>query len=80
MSIAEADRHFAYALGAERPEQAWILSDRDVWYANPFYHGEPVPHPYEDDELYYYGEGEITETDLINSAPFYFRDSDEIPY
>lgn len=41
----EADREYAYNVGREYPERAWILSDRDVWYANPFYHGPAVPHP-----------------------------------
>ena len=29
----------------ERPDQAWVLTDRDVWHANPFYVGPPQPHP-----------------------------------
>jgi hypothetical protein len=45
MSIADEDREFASRKGAEHPEQAWILSDRDVWYANPAYTGPRVPHP-----------------------------------
>jgi hypothetical protein len=32
-------------VGAEREDQAWILSDRDVWYPNPYYKGPPVKHP-----------------------------------
>ena len=43
--IAEADRLYALALGIENRDRAWVLSDRDVWYANPFYSGPPVPHP-----------------------------------
>jgi hypothetical protein len=27
------------------PDDAWILSDRDVWYAICHYVGPPVPHP-----------------------------------
>lgn len=49
-SEAEWDREGAYERGARRPEQAWILSSRDVWYANPFYSGPPVPHPESDYE------------------------------
>lgn len=44
-SEAEIDRAAAMEGGAFHPEYAWILSDRDVWYANPWYSGPPVPHP-----------------------------------
>lgn len=33
----------------ENTGDAWVLTDRDVWHANPFYTGPEVPHP-EDDE------------------------------
>lgn len=46
---AEADREYATNVGRARPDVAWILSDRDVWYANPFYTGPRVPHPEDDD-------------------------------
>jgi hypothetical protein len=50
---AEADREYARNKGMDHPEQAWILSDRDVWYPNPSYRGPRVPHPesYEAEEL-----------------------------
>jgi len=44
---AEADAEYARNVGHDRPEQAWILSDRDCWYRNPFYDGPPQPHPEE---------------------------------
>lgn len=44
-TMAEADREYAYALGSERPDVEWILSDRDAWYRNPFYRGPRTPHP-----------------------------------
>lgn len=44
-SEAEVDQFEARSKGELNPDQAWILSDRDVWYANPFYEGEPQPHP-----------------------------------
>ena len=47
-TTAEADREYADNVGAANPEQAWVLSDRDVWYANPAYHGPAVPHPEDD--------------------------------
>ena len=43
--VAEADRQYAHAVGAERPEREWICSDRDVWYRNPYYTGPVGPHP-----------------------------------
>jgi hypothetical protein len=45
---AEADREWVVNVGRDRPDQAWILSDRDVWHRNPAYSGPPVPHPEED--------------------------------
>lgn len=47
---AEADREYARNVGRMRPESAWILSDRDAWYPNPFYQGPPVRHPEDYDE------------------------------
>lgn len=51
----EADAEYARNVGMNNPERAWILSDRDVWYRNPFYTGPAVPHPedhpYEDDDM-----------------------------
>jgi hypothetical protein len=43
--ISEADRQYAEGYGQDHPEQAWVLSDRDVWYRNPYYNGPAVPHP-----------------------------------
>ena len=44
----DAEREFVAWVGAEDPDDAWILSDRDAWYRNPFYRGPDVPHPEED--------------------------------
>jgi hypothetical protein len=44
-SDADWDREGARERGAGSPELAWILSDRDVWYPNPFYCGPAQPHP-----------------------------------
>lgn len=41
----EAGAEYAFNAGMEQPERAWILSDFDAWYRNPFYNGPPVPHP-----------------------------------
>lgn len=53
---AEADREYAINVGRDNPGQAWILSDRDAWYRNPFYTGPAVPHPEDDSALYDQGD------------------------
>lgn len=40
-----AMQEHAYNAGIDNPNQAWILTPMDAWYANPHYHGEKVPHP-----------------------------------
>jgi hypothetical protein len=47
---ADADREFAHWYGEEHPDQCWILSDRDVWYLNPFYNGPMQAHPEDPEE------------------------------
>lgn len=47
----EADLQEALAVGSERPDLCWILTDRDVWHRNPFYKGQPEPHPDEEEGL-----------------------------
>lgn len=47
-SDADWDRADARQRGEENPDVAWICTDRDVWHANPFYQGPPVPHPEDD--------------------------------
>ena len=42
---ADADRQYAFEKGHDNPQCAWIVSDRDAVYRNPFYKGPPVPHP-----------------------------------
>lgn len=49
---AQADREYATNVGAQRRDQEWILSDRDVWYRNPFYTGAPGRHPDDDSALF----------------------------
>jgi hypothetical protein len=44
-SPAAWDREAAREMGHAEPHRAWILTDRDAWYPNPFYQGPPVPHP-----------------------------------
>lgn len=47
-SIAEWDQEDARDRGYHRQDQQWILSDRDVWYRNPYYHGPEQKHPEEE--------------------------------
>ena len=44
-SDAEIDQEEATWNGYKYPNEAWLLSSRDVWYRNPYYKGKPVPHP-----------------------------------
>jgi hypothetical protein len=48
-SESEWDRAEARELGRERPDLAWVCTDRDVWHRNPYYQGPSVPHPEEAD-------------------------------
>jgi hypothetical protein len=41
----EAELEYVANVGAEQPDRAWIWSDRDAWYRNPYYTGPAVPHP-----------------------------------
>jgi hypothetical protein len=49
---SEAEQEYVLNVGRDRRDVAWILSDRDVWYKNPFYDGPKQPHPedYQGDE------------------------------
>lgn len=40
-----AQREAAYGMGADRPDDQWLLTDRDTWVRNPYYTGEEQPHP-----------------------------------
>ena len=44
----EAMMEMAHTIGSLHPDRAWLLDDRDVWVANPFYSGPPTRHPEED--------------------------------
>lgn len=53
-TMAEADDEYVRNVSHERSDEAWILSDRDVWYRNPAYKGPPVRHPEDDVSDYDY--------------------------
>lgn len=46
----EAVREYTEVVGHEHTDRQWILSPYDSWELNPFYRGEPQPHPECDDE------------------------------
>jgi hypothetical protein len=50
---AELDRYDTYLHATNNgglTDRAWLLSDRDCYYRNPYYSGFPVNHPYDVDE------------------------------
>lgn len=55
----EALVEFAWNAGTDKPEQAWLLHDRDVWVRNPHYSGPPVPHPEDDRDFQPTTEGNV---------------------
>lgn len=65
---SEAIREWKWTVGADRPEDCWLLSDRDTWERNPHYVGPPVPHPEDgpDWASYHCQCGEV----LYSSFPF----------
>ena len=42
---ADWDNAEARELGELHPDQAWVLTDRDVWHKNPNYKGPEEPYP-----------------------------------
>lgn len=48
-TVSDAIREYGYNAGMENQEHAWLLTDYDVWVANPHYRGPPVRHPEDDD-------------------------------
>lgn len=66
---AEFDREGAREVGYENQNHAWVLSDRDCWYANPFYTGPKVKHPEDDSDCY-----EQDDCELAAKAPYVYED------
>jgi hypothetical protein len=48
---ADAMREYAQNVGSDNPSWAWVLTPYDVWMPNPYYMGEPQPHPDDAEEL-----------------------------
>ena len=44
-TMAEAANEYAWNVGRDRPDVEWICSPYDTFHKNPFYEGEPGPHP-----------------------------------
>jgi hypothetical protein len=61
---SESLLEFAHNAGSDHSDRAWLLDPRDVWVANPFYQGPPVPHP--EDDSQHLDEG-ITPEPLANA-------------
>lgn len=51
-AIEQAEQEFVLLAGQASPNQEWLLSDRDVWYQNPYYTGKPGPHPEDPPEMW----------------------------
>ena len=82
-SDSEWDR-FDTELGAfnnNNTTSAWILSDRDCWYPNPFYQGPPQPHP---EDVYYDEEAEAYRpSEPLPPAPTpvaFIEEDDDCPF
>jgi hypothetical protein len=44
-TVMDSVRQWASVAGERQPGRAWLSHDLDVWVANPWYRGAPVPHP-----------------------------------
>lgn len=76
-TIMDAEREYVRNVGYERQDQAWICSDRDAWYPNPWYVGAYVPHP-ESSEAYYADQNEADEAEYQH-VKIDELSSDELP-
>jgi hypothetical protein len=76
-SEAEWDRYDAELGAANRGDtRCWILSDRDVWYRNPFYTGPLERHP--EDDTPWSPEPELTV--VVEPEPEPETPEDDIPF
>ena len=71
----DLDRAEASEKGSFNTDQAWICTDRDVWHENPYYKGDPVPHPEcnisSDEEYDAWVKAEKARLKAIEDAPAY---------
>lgn len=49
-TISEAVREWAWIVGQDCPQDAWLLTSYDSWERNPHYRGIAVDHPEEYDD------------------------------
>jgi len=77
---SEWDRADARQTGSENPEQAWVLTDRDVWHRTPFYTGPAVPHP--EDDVDYDAEPPVADQGISKDSPDYrtWGNEDDVPF
>lgn len=71
-TMSDAVREYARNVGAERRDQAWIVSPYDTWERNPFYSGPPQPHP--EDNC-----GDDWEADMLMDAQYGLLPGDPLP-
>jgi hypothetical protein len=77
-TAAEVD-HFDTILGAANRNDTtsdWLLSDRDVWYPNPYFVGVRGPHP----ESCHHDEEPENPSEPILSHVYDLVDEDECPF
>jgi hypothetical protein len=80
-TATEWDNAEARELGETNPDQAWVLTDRDVWHFNPFYVGPPIPHPEEITEGFDYSIWWLFELESHHRGRPYVEPRDEdIPF
>ena len=85
---ALADAEYAHNFGMDHDDRPWILSDRDVWYRNPFYTGPVAPHPEDDiysrEDLFFFNAGHAmascADIKVVEVAARVWDIDDEIPF
>ena len=95
MNEMDWERQDVMVLGSERPNNYWILSDRDCWYSNPCYiptinalGTKEQPHAHPEDERYEPVVEPISVLSLLNNnqtsavedTDGWYLDGDEIPF
>ena len=95
MNEMDWERQDVMVLGSERPNNYWILSDRDCWYSNPCYiptinalGTKEQPHAHPEDERYEPVVEPISVLSLLNNnqtlavedTDGWYLDDDEIPF
>jgi hypothetical protein len=78
---ADACREHARIVGAERPDQEWLLTDYDTWEKNPHFTGTPGRHPEDYDDDYELLDEATIEANKKAAADFQnYLDNEECPF